>query len=91
MNGKWKSGQWEFDTKSLFSEETIPNDYFEPIGEKSSEQFIANDYIGMAQNLKRMRKQFVNEYNNPIVSLESIKFYRGLIEFEDYCLDQPYE
>jgi hypothetical protein len=70
--------------------EVIPNDYFEPIGEKSSDEFTNHDYFGMAQDLKRMRKAYAQFYNWKMIPFESANFYMALKEFEQYCLEQEY-
>lgn len=52
-----------------------------------------NDYIGMAQDLRRMREYARKDYlrrNNWIlyISIEMDRFCEELREFEDYCLSQ---
>lgn len=54
-------------------------------------EVISNDYFGMAQDLKRMRETYARFYNWKMIPFESSKFYMAVKEFEEYCLDQPYE
>lgn len=55
-----------------------------------------HDYIGMAQDLRRMRKEARQILINCNYGSESFpfpkewnKFMDNLFEFEDYCLNQP--
>jgi hypothetical protein len=49
-----------------------------------------NDYIGMAQDLRRMRER-IREANLSVFlsHWERLEFLDNLIEFENYCLEQP--
>ncbi len=54
---------------------------------QTNTKVIDNDYFGMAQDLRRMRK--IARKVNLITFIDLDNFIDNISEFEDYCLDQP--
>ncbi len=54
---------------------------------------IENDYMGMAKDMRAMKRRFYDYKNNGhfrfILDPLDERFLDSICEFEDYCLDQP--
>jgi len=51
---------------------------------------IENDYVGMAQDLRRMIAKLSRANLSVFIShWDRLNFLDNLSDFEDYCLDQP--
>lgn len=57
-------------------------------------EIIPNDYFGMAQDLRRMKRDFYKFKNHCnfrfILDIVETQFLNSICDFENYCLDQPF-